>query len=413
MKRTIFYSWQSDIENSENRNLIEDSLSRALKAINRDQNATIEPVLDRDTSGIPGSPSIAHSIFDKIALSDVFIADISIINKNSTTRLVPNPNVLVELGYAIGLLGWDRIILIQNTFYGSPDDLPFDLKGRRVITYTYKKDQHVKSEQRALLQGRLEAALRSALNDSTMMSLPASEHTPLWWGKWKMHDQELSHGGTLVIREVGAVGFLFDLNIFNGSHSGSITSYARIISPNLAYARIPNGDDGSFGELAFTRKANSIPRIIEIEETVSCSYHRGMGVTFNGKFIHRNELVFDRGFLNELELQRLSLLIGQYYDDFRSCMESMGETDNLDTFPAKVIWGGVRGLFTAMEGIVMVGDYGELWVAYIDNDHVRYFSTQIEWQDRLPITIDKWREKFREKDIIYLSPVNIVPVPTI
>jgi hypothetical protein len=48
-----------------------------------------------------------------------------------------NPNVLIELGYAAALLGWDRVVLVLNKHYGSPERLPFDLKFRRFpITYT-------------------------------------------------------------------------------------------------------------------------------------------------------------------------------------------------------------------------------------------------------------------------------------
>ena len=86
MRRTVFYSWQSDLAPKLNRNLIEDALGRALKAIKRDESATIEPVLDRDTSGIPGSPAIADTIFNKIATADVFVADVSIINSGVEGR---------------------------------------------------------------------------------------------------------------------------------------------------------------------------------------------------------------------------------------------------------------------------------------------------------------------------------------
>ena len=63
MRRIIFYSWQSDIPSRLNRNIIEDALNRALKAIRRDETESLEPVLDRDTSGVPGSPSISDTIF--------------------------------------------------------------------------------------------------------------------------------------------------------------------------------------------------------------------------------------------------------------------------------------------------------------------------------------------------------------
>ena len=42
MRRTVFYSWQSDLDPKFNRNLIEDALERALKAIKRDEQGWVE-----------------------------------------------------------------------------------------------------------------------------------------------------------------------------------------------------------------------------------------------------------------------------------------------------------------------------------------------------------------------------------
>ena len=135
MRRTVFYSWQSDLPAAGNRNLIEDCLRRSIKAIGRDEEAAVDPVLDRDTANVPGTPDIATRIMAKIAMADVFVADVSIVNRDAEGRLTPNPNVLLELGYAIAELGWDNVLLVQNTAYGGPDLLPFDLRGRRTIVY--------------------------------------------------------------------------------------------------------------------------------------------------------------------------------------------------------------------------------------------------------------------------------------
>jgi hypothetical protein len=70
----IFYSWQSDLPNSTNRSFIEKALERAAKSIQRDDSIEVEPVIDRDTRNIPGSPDIAVTIFKKIDKSDIFVA---------------------------------------------------------------------------------------------------------------------------------------------------------------------------------------------------------------------------------------------------------------------------------------------------------------------------------------------------
>jgi hypothetical protein len=208
---------------------------------------------------------------------------------------------------------------------------------------------------------------------------------------------------------VGAAGFLFDLSVFNGAHSGSLTAYAKIISPDLAYVRVPNGEDGEFGEILFRREMNQGRRIVHVEETASCSYYRGMGAIFTGDFIRTRDSLFDNGVLNELELERLYSISGDHYDSLGQRFQGLSESENIDAFSADVIIGGVRGLYTIMEGIMMRGSNGELWVAYIDDEVVRYFTTQSEWKNLLPKTIENWRERFKAKLVSFHPSVDIIP----
>ena len=53
--KTIFYSWQSDLPNSTNRGFIQKILELVAKEIHIDHSISVEPVIDRDTSGVPGS----------------------------------------------------------------------------------------------------------------------------------------------------------------------------------------------------------------------------------------------------------------------------------------------------------------------------------------------------------------------
>jgi len=133
MKKIIFYSWQSDLPNGTNRTLIENTLKDTAKEIG-EENADIEPVIDRDTQGVAGAPNIATAIFQKIDSADIFVADVSIIG-SAKKRSVPNPNVLIELGYALKSLGHERIILVFNTAFGKIEKLPFDLRMHRTLIY--------------------------------------------------------------------------------------------------------------------------------------------------------------------------------------------------------------------------------------------------------------------------------------
>jgi len=135
----VFYSWQSDLPGAENRYLISDAIEKAVKSL-RD---TVEVVADRDTKDVMGSPNIEETIFNKINNCDIFVADVSLVgfyeDANERKKYTPNANVLIELGYAIKVLGWDRIICIINTDYGSISELPFDISHHRVFSYSLKE----------------------------------------------------------------------------------------------------------------------------------------------------------------------------------------------------------------------------------------------------------------------------------
>lgn len=129
-KCTIFYSWQSDIKSS--RNFISDCLDRLGKRMKD----IVLCDIDRDTQGLAGAPDIGDSIYEKIDSADIFIADVTIINRDYAGRKTPNPNVMIELGYAIRALGWDRIILLYNKDFGEIEELPFDINHRRITSFS-------------------------------------------------------------------------------------------------------------------------------------------------------------------------------------------------------------------------------------------------------------------------------------
>ncbi len=91
-------------------------------------------MVERDTQGLPGSPDICNAILKKIASCNIFVADISLIGK-AEGRPTPNPNVLFEAGYALRALGWENVIFVMNAATGSLEQLPFDLRQRRVLIY--------------------------------------------------------------------------------------------------------------------------------------------------------------------------------------------------------------------------------------------------------------------------------------
>ena len=132
--KNIFFSWQSDLEPKTHRNYIEKCIKKSIKSLNKDNELHLFLEYDRDTLGLLGTPDISSSIFDKINKCTLFIADISNIT-STPKRSIPNPNVLIELGYAINVLGWDKIICFFDTNTGMVESLPFDIRQKRILAY--------------------------------------------------------------------------------------------------------------------------------------------------------------------------------------------------------------------------------------------------------------------------------------
>jgi hypothetical protein len=134
-KVTVFYSWQSDSPKKTNLSAIRGALKIAAEKIAKNH-PDLNIVPDEATRGTSGSPNIALKIQEKIEAADVFLADITTITPTGAKRPCPNPNVSYELGYAVGQLGWDRVILLFNESLGDfPKDLPFDIIQQRASPY--------------------------------------------------------------------------------------------------------------------------------------------------------------------------------------------------------------------------------------------------------------------------------------
>jgi hypothetical protein len=161
--KSVFYSWQSDLPNKLNRYAIKNALKAALKKTSSKKN--IQLLFDEATRGVSGSPNIPKTIFKKIQKSSIFICDISTINDKAPKefRKVGNPNVMIELGYAIALLGWERIILLFNKAYGTfPDDLPFDIDRHRIMDFTIE-EKSIKTDVKNLAKN-LEAGITNIID---------------------------------------------------------------------------------------------------------------------------------------------------------------------------------------------------------------------------------------------------------
>lgn len=175
MHRKVFYAWQSSLPDETHRRFIEQRLQSACVNPQELCPDVDELLVDQDTQGLPGSPAVAAAILEKIKGCDVFVADVSMIRADSQggTRKMPNPNVMLELGYAVASRTWERILCILNTATGSPEELPFDLRHHRIAKYELDPDRVGEIAAREGLIADLKAGISAVLKGN--LALLAAE----------------------------------------------------------------------------------------------------------------------------------------------------------------------------------------------------------------------------------------------
>jgi hypothetical protein len=170
MDFTVFYAWQSDRPENTNRFLVRDAAKAAIKRLVKDSDVEESPRLDHDTKDVPRLAEVAGTIFRKIEGCGLFLADLTFVGtserrEGKESRLLPNSNVVLELGYAARSVGWERVIAVMNTIYGPPSQMIFDVLHRRwPITFDMKEGEAARiAEVRATLSSRIETWIRGAM----------------------------------------------------------------------------------------------------------------------------------------------------------------------------------------------------------------------------------------------------------
>ena len=182
MSKSIFFSWASDFNEQKSHKpfiincLIIISKKLRIKNISilqrfddktdciEDYRLTTDGLFEiqNATIGEKGSKNIVDVIFDRISKCSLYICDVSItlfqpeiiispekgpykdfnvkMQKKQGGRLSPNPNVLIELGYAMCTLNdWEKIILLFDKDEYKVEDLPFDIRQHIPILFEGKK----------------------------------------------------------------------------------------------------------------------------------------------------------------------------------------------------------------------------------------------------------------------------------
>lgn len=188
----IFWAWQFDRPGKISRHFIRGALEEAIARINQDLNID-EPdeafqdalQLDYGRKGLKGSPDRAIEILNKIDGCSVFVGDVTPVGMGaphttdegieSPGKPLMNPNVAIELGYALKSKTTANVLMVMNGHYGRRADMPFDL-GRKAGPIMYRLSpeatkQKIEAE-RAKLVSTLVEALREYVPEPAVEPFP-------------------------------------------------------------------------------------------------------------------------------------------------------------------------------------------------------------------------------------------------
>jgi hypothetical protein len=219
-----------------------------------------------------------------------------------------------------------------------------------------------------------------------------------WSGEWGRIDSNTFDSATIKITKVTPKNFKFTIIAVSGAHVGNMEGVAEIKGNRAFYA------DKEKCRVIF----KMVGANLTVEATEGCQGYAGAGVYFDGTYRKGEKVptptLKSRGiFQTEKEEQVFRQLVGRDYELFVDSMAMISEEDDLDRLGAKVVRGAVRGLFTIVEAIIIYRDANNIWAAVIDEDVVKYYTTVPEFQNRLPRTIEKWRESFKEKKVLFMN----------
>jgi hypothetical protein len=174
---TVFYAWQSDTPERFNRHLIRVALDEAAKRISQDAAVAVQVRIDSDTEGVPGQPPVTDTILKKIEGCDVFAPDVTFVATTKGGKLIPNPNVMTELGYALRAKTHSAMMFIMNTSFGPPEKLPFDM-GHVRHPIQYNVAPTAKDAERREVRNKLSADIEKILRLQIEATKPPSPPPP-------------------------------------------------------------------------------------------------------------------------------------------------------------------------------------------------------------------------------------------
>ncbi len=189
------------------------------------------------------------------------MADVTPIGETAHGKALPNPNVMVELGWSLNKPGDARQIYVLNTADGwKVEQLPFDIRHRRVLTYTLAESADGKTRERVRkelikdLTGAIKVILDQHLDEQ-------AQATPATGVKAKEDEPSIWAGGEVGFKHMDSTrsGFWQEVAIRPGARAylrviptgwkGKPPTAAaiRALDINTAPGAFPGASAGDFG----------------------------------------------------------------------------------------------------------------------------------------------------------------------
>ena len=233
-----------------------------------------------------------------------------------------------------------------------------------------------------------------------------------WTGNW--HLSGVWDEGLLMIGNVTSDSFDFALSIFRSSHAGTLEGQAKINGDKAFYSAKDFEEEPC--KLNFALKADHV-MLSQGSSNFACGF--GARANADGNYEKKNWLkkakmaygnTEDAIFPNQALHDAFKSLVGKNaYPVFAYNMQLIDKSKNEapEKIKATVVKGFISGMVGSHEAVVMYDAQGKIYAATIDFDKtnneslVRYFTNDPLYSERLPLTIEEWREGFKNYRLIF------------
>jgi hypothetical protein len=113
----------------------------------------------------------------KIAACDAFVPDLTFVASTEAGKLIPNPNVMIEYGYALRARSFSVMIPVMNTAYGPAKELPFDM-GHLRFPVGYNLPATARNAERRAVRKALTEELETIIRGMIAEGVGAADRTP-------------------------------------------------------------------------------------------------------------------------------------------------------------------------------------------------------------------------------------------